>query len=46
MENEFDYVIIAYLVAVVPLVYLLLSSRKKYKKLKREAARAKVESRK
>ena len=42
MENEFDYVIAAYLVALVPLVYLFLSSRKQYKKLKREVARAKL----
>lgn len=43
MENEFDYVIAAYLVAIVPLVYLFVTSRKKYLKLKREVARAKVE---
>lgn len=42
MENEFDYVIAAYLVAIVPLVYLFVTSRKKYKQLKREVARSKL----
>ena len=43
MENEFDYVIAAYAVAIIPLTWLFLSSRKKYKALKREVARSKLQ---
>lgn len=42
MENEINYVIAAYIIAIIPLTWLFLSSRKKYKKLKREVARAKL----
>lgn len=42
MENEFDYVVAAYIVALVPLAYMFFTNRKAYRSLKREVAKARV----